>query len=48
MRIVVLGGGVACVEALLEHQLPRFLQSQLLLELQRAHACDGPEMLSKG
>jgi hypothetical protein len=27
--------------------LPRFLQTQLLLELQRAHARDGAEMLSK-
>jgi len=39
--------GVARVEALVEHQLPRFLQTQLLLELQRAHACDGAEMLAK-
>lgn len=35
------------IEALVEHQLPRFLQTQLLLELQRAHAGDGAEMLSK-
>jgi len=39
--------GVARVEALVEHQLPGFLQTQLLLELQRAHARDGAEMLSK-
>src|SRR4029453_10530456 len=40
--------GVASVEALVEHQLPRFLQAQLLLELQRAHAGDGAEMLPEG
>ena len=40
--------GAARVEALVQHQLPCFLQTQLLLVLQRAHASQGAEMLPEG
>ena len=40
--------GTARVEVLVQHQLPRLLQTQLLLVLQRAHASEGTEMLPKG
>ena len=40
--------GTARVEVLVQHQLPRFLQTQLLLVLQRAHASQGAEMLQEG
>jgi hypothetical protein len=40
--------GAACIEILVQHQLPRFLQTQLLLVLQRAHAREGAKMLPEG
>jgi hypothetical protein len=38
----------ARVEVLVQHQLPCFLQTQLLLVLQWAHAREGAEMLPEG
>ena len=38
---------VARVQAPVEHQLPCFVQTQLPLELQRAHARDGAKMPSE-
>ena len=40
--------GAARVEVFVQHQLPCFLQTQLLLVLQRAHASQGAEMLPEG
>src|SRR6185295_14447307 len=40
--------GAARVEVLVQHQLPCFLQTQLLLVLQRAYASQGAEMLPEG
>jgi hypothetical protein len=40
--------GVAGVEVLVEHQLPRLLQPQALLALQRAGTGDRAEMLQQG
>jgi hypothetical protein len=37
--------GAARIEILVQHQLPCFLQTQLLLVLQRAYAREGAEML---
>ena len=39
------GTGVARVEILVEHQLPRLLQAQHFLIVQRAHRSDGLEVL---
>src|SRR5204863_4634553 len=38
----------ARVEVLVQHQLPRLLQAQLLLVLQRAHASKGAKMQPEG
>src|SRR6266542_202540 len=40
--------GATRVEVLVQHQLPCFLQTQLLLVLQRAQASEGAEMLPEG
>jgi len=41
-------GGLAGILLLVQHQLPRFLQAQLLLVLQRAHSSDVVESLPEG
>ena len=37
--------GSGRIQALREHQLPCFIQPQSLLELQRAHGCQRPEVM---
>lgn len=39
--------GLACIESLVQHQLPSLLQAHLLLELQRAHTGDVPKVLAE-
>jgi hypothetical protein len=41
-------GGAARVQVFVQHQLPRFLQTQLLLVLQRTHAGEGAKVLPEG